>query len=414
MLQKTVLIAQPENKKQIKKLNSLEAQAWLYKSILERFSEKSVAKPLKVAYALEALEQKRQELESELSPSMPWNYRLASRAQKAVRVLGKTQAEQDYEGLETFAENFVSIARRQQPSRTFLVDILTKAPALKNIAAQNVSPQRLRLVYKVEELLNTILAKTLISEDGFTSGKAYQEDIFSLNAQIQTLSQQLENVLSERQQALSILAEEKEEARIGERERKYLKKQIVSQSADISRYESTVIQLSDDLSRQAGDADFFKGQSQDLKNQLQNYRTLNRKKILESNALKKEFSSLENRLEAAEMGRRNLRIELTRAQHELKTYLNENARLISKASELEKSYSQLLSAYEQQVKEIQRLQNELANQSQSAKATRDRITEDEYKKVTNPGDWEFVQGYTNRFGTFVSPYYRRKRKRKKG
>ena len=61
-LQRTDVIPQPDNTKQVQKLNNLESQAWLYKGILERLGANSSANHERVAKTIEALEYKRSEI----------------------------------------------------------------------------------------------------------------------------------------------------------------------------------------------------------------------------------------------------------------------------------------------------------------------------------------------------------------
>jgi hypothetical protein len=40
-----------------------------------------------------------------------------------------------------------------------------------------------------------------------------------------------------------------------------------------------------------------------------------------------------------------------------------------------------------------------------------RLSEAQYKAISNPGDYELVSGYAKKNGTWVNAYYRRKRRR---
>ncbi|BAZ66294.1 hypothetical protein NIES4106_10440 [Fischerella sp. NIES-4106] len=48
---------------------------------------------------------------------------------------------------------------------------------------------------------------------------------------------------------------------------------------------------------------------------------------------------------------------------------------------------------------------------QLGRASKARLTEVEYRRISNQSDYEFVRGYLKKNGTRVDPYYRRKRRR---
>uniref|UniRef100_A0ACD5GYC4 Uncharacterized protein n=1 Tax=Desertifilum tharense IPPAS B-1220 TaxID=1781255 RepID=A0ACD5GYC4_9CYAN len=84
-LQRTDIVFQPDNEKQVQKLNNLESQAWLYKGILERLGTDPSANHEKIARTLEALEYKRSEILQELEPRRPRSYRVLAGLQDSIR-----------------------------------------------------------------------------------------------------------------------------------------------------------------------------------------------------------------------------------------------------------------------------------------------------------------------------------------
>jgi len=198
--QKTDVVPQPENKQQVPKLNNLESQAWLYEGILERLGADPSANHERIARTLEALEYKRSELLQELEPRRPRKYRILTGIQDAVRVLLASQAEKDYEQLQKIVTNLVIFTRSREPSQIILSEAITKLAAEIGQNANQISPYRLRLAYKIEELIRVLSAKLVLGDDASIADINNQSIINELQSRINLLSKEFNNLLRAKQE----------------------------------------------------------------------------------------------------------------------------------------------------------------------------------------------------------------------
>ena len=197
-LQTTELVSQPDNKQQVQKLNNLESQAWLYQGVLERLGEDPAANHEKVAKAIEALEYKRNEILQELEPRRPKKYRRFVNIQNRVRSFLASQAERDYERLERIVANVVLFTRSRQASSNIFSEVIARIAVEITQNANQVSPYRLRLAYKVDELIKTLSTKLISEADGYTANENYQKLINELQLRISLLSNQFNSLLRSR------------------------------------------------------------------------------------------------------------------------------------------------------------------------------------------------------------------------
>jgi chromosome segregation ATPase len=199
-LQRTDIVSQPDNPKQIQKLNNLESQAWLYEGILERLAEDSVVNHEKIARTLEALEYKRNEILQELEPRKPQRYRVLERIQDYARYLLASQAEKDYERLEKMITNLVIFTRTRQPSQMILSEVIERLASEIAQNANQISPYRLRLAYKIDELIKLLSAKLVFGSDNSVTNNTYQELVKELRSRIALLSNQFNSLLISKQE----------------------------------------------------------------------------------------------------------------------------------------------------------------------------------------------------------------------
>jgi DNA repair exonuclease SbcCD ATPase subunit len=194
-LQRTDVVPQLDNKQQVPKLNNLESQAWLYEGILERLGTDPSANHERIARTLEALEYKRSELLQELEPRRPRNYQILTGIQDAARVLLASQAEKDYEQLQKIVSNLVLFTRSRQPSPIILSEAITKLAAEIGQNANQISPYRLRLAYKIEELIKVLSAKLVLGDDVYIADGNERAIIKELQSRLALLSKEFNNLL---------------------------------------------------------------------------------------------------------------------------------------------------------------------------------------------------------------------------
>ncbi|HIK13356.1 MAG TPA: hypothetical protein IGS52_24370 [Oscillatoriaceae cyanobacterium M33_DOE_052] len=163
LLQKTDIISQPDNQKQIYKLNILESQLWLCQEILEILGADASTNHEKIAKTIQALENKRNKILEELEPRRSPRYRVFANIQDYVRPLFSSQADKDYKQIQKIVTNLLNFIN-QQPSPISFAQVITKLSA--EVAAINqISAGRLRLAYQVHELLKILSAKLSLYDD---------------------------------------------------------------------------------------------------------------------------------------------------------------------------------------------------------------------------------------------------------
>jgi hypothetical protein len=199
-LQRIDIIPQPSNTQQVQKLNNLESQAWLYKGILERLGANPSANHEKIAKTLEALEYKRSEILQELEPRRPRSYRVLAEIQDSARDFLASQAEKDYEQLERIITNLVLFASSRQPSQVILTEVINKLAVEIAQSSNQISPYRLRLAYKLDELMKAISSRLILGSTSSKTDSDYQLLVNELRARINLLSNQFDNLLKARQE----------------------------------------------------------------------------------------------------------------------------------------------------------------------------------------------------------------------
>ncbi|PSR17929.1 hypothetical protein C8255_09955 [filamentous cyanobacterium CCP3] len=196
-LQNTDIVSQPDNSNQVKRLSILESEAWLYRGILERLGSDPLADHEKVAKTIEALEYKRKEFLQELQPRRPSNYRFLAEIQDSARELLASQAEKDFEHLQKIFTNLVIFARSRNSSQIILSEVTEKL--IEEIAenSSQISPYRLRLAYRADELMRILSEKLILDASRWQSNNSYQGIINELRSQLRLLSTQFSILLEE-------------------------------------------------------------------------------------------------------------------------------------------------------------------------------------------------------------------------
>jgi hypothetical protein len=198
-LQRTDIVSQLDNQQQVKKLNNLESQAWLYQGILERLGEVPAANHEKIAKTLEVLEYKRSEILKELEPRRPDKYRVLAKIQDYARSVLASQAEKDYVNLEKIVTNLVIFTRSRQPSQIVLSEVIERLAVEIVQNANQISPYRLRLAYKIDDLIRVISTKLVLKSNDFITDSNYQSLINELQHRVNLLSNQFNKLLKSRQ-----------------------------------------------------------------------------------------------------------------------------------------------------------------------------------------------------------------------
>lgn len=350
-LQRTDVVPQPNNKKQVQKLNNLESQAWLYEGILERLGTDPSANHERIARTLEALECKRSEILQELEPRRPRSYRVLAEIQDSARVLLASQAEKDYEQLQKILTNLVLFTRSRQPSQIIISEAITKLASEIVQNTNKISPYRLRLAYKIDELMKVLSAKIILVSDSYNTDSNYQSLVDELRNRVSLLSKEFNNLLIAKQEDTNDLNRRLREISHLTKNISELHRDISNRNADIVALQSHIQNLTELVQEKQAQLD---SQTSDFQRKYQNLYEHYKQQQDEIASLKKNISNL---------------------------------------SQFNRSQS---SNYSSQTSQ------------QPVQKTKSSITIEEYQKIDNKSDYVYVKAYQRSNGSYVKAHYRRK------
>ncbi|MEG4247656.1 hypothetical protein QUA36_03250 [Microcoleus sp. Pol10D4] len=351
-LQRTDVVTQPNNKKQVQKLNNLESQAWLYEGILERLGTDPSANHERIARTLEALEYKRSEILQELEPRRPRSYRVLAEIQDSARVLLASQAEKDYEQLQKILTNLVLFTRSRQPSQIIISEAITKLASEIVQNTNKISPYRLRLAYKIDELMKVLSAKIILVSDGSSTDSNYQSLVDELRNRVSLLSKEFNNLLIAKQEDTNDLNRRLRE---------------------ISNLTKIISELQRDISNRNADIVALQSHIQNLTELVQ-----------------EKQAQLDSQTSDFRWKYQNLYDHYKQQQDEI-VKLKEN---INDSSQVNRSQSSTYSRSKSQ---------------QPVQKTKSSITIEEYQKIVNKSDYVYVKAHQRSNGSYVKAHYRRKR-----
>ncbi|WP_333202097.1 hypothetical protein [Microcoleus sp. S28C3] len=351
-LQRTDVVTQPNNKKQVQKLNNLESQAWLYEGILERLGTDPSANHERIARTLEALEYKRSEILQELEPRRPRSYRVLAEIQDSARVLLASQAEKDYEQLQKILTNLILFTRSRQPSQIIISEAITKLASEIVQNTNKISPYRLRLAYKIDELMKVLSAKILLVSDSSSTDSNYQSLVDELRNRVSLLSKEFNNLLIAKQEDTNDLNRRLRE---------------------ISNLTNIISELQRDISNRNADIVALQSHIQNLTELVQ-----------------EKQAQLDSQTSDFRWKYQNLYEHYKQQQDEI-VKLKQN---INNSSQVNRSQS---STYRSQTSQ------------QPVQKTKSSITIEEYQKIVNKSDYVYVKAHQRSNGSYVKAHYRRKR-----
>jgi hypothetical protein len=360
-LQRTDIVSLPDNQKQVKKLNKLESQTWLYEGILQRIAEVSSRNPEKIAKTIEALEYKRSQILQELEPRKPQRYRIFKGIQDSARYLLASQAEKDYEQLKKLVVNILIFTQNSSPSQVIFSEVIEKLAEDIGQNADKISPYRLRLAYKINDLIRVLSAKLVLGLDTAKINNTNQNCVSELQSQIKILSKQFNNLLKIRQDNINELNKRRHE--------------VYNLTKNIS-------DLHQGLSNRDIDIATLKKNTQDL-TQVVHF------KQSQIDSLNSKIYELQREIESVKDNNKTP-----------KPKINISKNQSSQANQQNKEIAQ----------PVKREKTEKRSQ-QPFKETRQKIKPEEYKSIINKDDYQYVSAYVKKNGTRVSAYYRRRRNR---
>jgi myosin heavy subunit len=429
-LQRTDIIPQPSNTQQVQKLNNLESQAWLYKGILERLGTDPSANHEKIAKTLEALEYKRSEILQELEPRRPRSYRVLAEIQDSARAFLASQAEKDYEQLEKIVINLVLFASSRQPSQAILSEAINKLAVEIAQSSNQISPYRLRLAYKLDELMKAISSRLILGSTGSKTDSGYQALVNELRSRINLLSNQFNNLLKAKQESKSQVNRQIQEISSLTRNISDLHRAISNRDADITTLRNNNHELTELSRRKEAQINNLQNLISELQRNIQGSAEVAQRKQSQINHLQSQLSQLNQEKKDLQNRIQTTTDYARRKESEVANLESEKSQLELQRLELKRQYQSLCQNYQQNQNEIADLKKKLEDltetnpskpqppkqkTSQAAIkpiATQRKISVQKWEQISNQSDYEYVNGYLRQNGTWVNAYYRRPRRRR--
>ena len=428
-LQKTDINAHPKSSREIQKLNNLESQAWLYKGILERLGDNPSTNHESIAKTLEALEYKRVEILKVLEPRRPKKYTILAGIQDSTRQFLASQAEKDYEQLEKITTNLVTFANSRKPSQKILSEITNKLADQISQSAGQISPYRLRLAYKIDELIRAISSRLVLDSNNAQTDSQYQSLINELRSRISLLSGQFNGLLHNRQRGELEVKKRLQEINNLTHNISDLHRAISNRDADMAvlqRNSDNLVQLNRTKQTQI---DSLLNSIHELQINVQNSTNSGRKSQAQISSLQSQLAQLIQEKSNLQDEIRNVSQYARKKELETTELESSKSQLQHQKAELQQHYQEVFDRYQQQKNEIADLKKELedlqkANQAKIRKfvanlkldikpsETRRNISEEDWKNISNQSDYQHVTGHL-RSGKWINPYYRRRAKRRK-
>ena len=417
-LQRTDIVFQPDNEKQVQKLNNLESQAWLYEGILERLGADPSANHEKIARTLEALEYKRSEILQELEPRRPRSYQVLAGLQDSTRAFLASQAEKDYEQLQKIVTNLVIFTKSRQPSQIVLSEVIDKLATEIAQTTNQISPYRLRLAYRLDELMKVLSTKLVLSPNDSRTDSSYQLIVSELRSRLNLLSREFNNLLRAKQEDKNELDKRLKEISSLSKNISDLHKEISDRDADIVGLQRTIQDLTQTIQDKQGQITSLKNSISDLRRDIQGTTKLDREKQNYIDSLQAQLSQLSQQKSDLQKRVQDLSAYAQTKLSELEELQNDKSQLSTQKSELEKQYRTLYQNYQQQQAEIANLKAQLSqvNRSQSYISpqqttkpieTKSKISVEDYARIANQNDYYYVPPYHRKDGTLVRGHYKR-------
>lgn len=418
-LQRTDIVFQPDNEKQVQKLNNLESQAWLYEGILERLGADPSANHEKIARTLEALEYKRSEILQELEPRRPRSYQVLAGLQDSTRAFLASQAEKDYEQLQKIVTNLVIFTKSRQPSQIVLSEVIDKLATEIAQTTNQISPYRLRLAYRLDELMKVLSTKLVLSPNDSRTDSSYQLIVSELRSRLNLLSREFNNLLRAKQEDKNELDKRLKEISSLSKNISDLHKEISNRDADIVALQRNIQDLTKIIQDKQSQITSLEYSISDLRRDVQGATELSREKQNYINNLQAQLSQLSQQKSDLQKRIQDLSTYAQRKLSELEELQNDKSQLSAQKNELEQQYRTLYQYYQQQQTEIANLKAQISQvncpqssyvssqQNTKPRAIKRQISVEEYQRISNQSDYVYVKAHL-RNGSPVRAHYRRK------
>ncbi|MGG6242285.1 hypothetical protein ACQ4N7_27030 [Nodosilinea sp. AN01ver1] len=367
----------------------------------------------------------------ELEPRRPRNYRILSEIQDSARDFLASQAEKDYEQLEKIVINLVLFANSRQPSQSILSEVINKLAVEIAQNSDHISPYRLRLAYKLDELMKSISSRLILGSAGSNTDSDYQSLVNELRSRINLLSGQFNSLLEARRESEVEVNKRVQEIASLTRNISDLHRAISNRDADIATLQKNAYDLTELNRRKEEQINNLQNLISELRREIQDAVEVDQRKQSQLNYLQDQLSQLNQEKRNLQKKIQNVTEYARRKEAEASDLESEKSRLDLQRLELQRQYQSLHQNYQQKQDEIANLKKKLEDLSKTNQskpqtptsttsqasikpvATKQKISVQEWKQISNQSDYVYVKGYRKQNGTWVDEYYRRPPRRRR-
>ena len=437
-LQKADVTFPGSNIQQVKKLNNLESQAWLYQGILDRLGNDPSVNHEKIARSLEALEYKRGEILRRLEPRRPQSYRVFAKIQDSAREILASQAEKDYEQLEKIVTNLVVFTKRTQPSQTILSRVIKQLATEISQNSDQISPYRLRLAYKIDELMKLLSERLIISssDSGMNSGidSDYQALIHELNSRINLISSQFNRLLKIRQENANEINNRGQKISGLTRKISDLHGTISNYETDLDASQSNAQELRKLIQSKQAQINGLENLIATLQRDIQGSTEVNQSQESQNNYLENQLSQLNQEKITLQQRIRDINNDIRRKDSEIIELKNEKSQLNSQKLHMHRENEILRQKSQQEENDLVSLNEQIEDLFQTERiatqplthstgsstastakpvATKSTISVEDYQRIANQDEYVYIDKYPRKDGTWVKSHYRRTPKKRR-
>ncbi len=405
-------------KQQVKKLNNLDSQAWLYEGVLGRIGSNPSVNHEKIAKTLEALEYKRNEILKELEPRRPQKYRILSKFQNSVQGILDSQDEKDYRQLQKIVTNLILFTKSKKPSQIILSEIITKLSSEISRNNKKISPSRLRIAYRIDELMRVVSEKLILDSNSSRTDGNYQLIVDELRSRINLLSQEFNNLLKTKQEDKKELNRRTQEVSNLTKNISDLHQDISNRDSDISTLGRNIQNLTKSVKEKQAQIDSLQNLIYDLQRDIRDSDAARHQEYDQVSQLQRRLSQLNEQKLTLQERIDDILANTRKIESKVEILENEKSHLSSQKSELQRQNQILQQQYLHQQDMISSLNKQLKDLDSSINsvATQSQISEEEYQRISNKSEYGYVKSHAKKNGTWVEAYYRRnpssRRKRK--
>ena len=186
------------------------------------------------------MRQKRVEIENELEPRRPEKYRtlekLKNKAKDVFSFLPSIQAQKDFEQIDKIVNEIIWYTKNNRPSETIIKNILEEVTIKIASNSKKISPVRLGVIYKIQELLYSISQKELSNLDKSELEQLNEDILNEIKSQRDILSIEFNKLLKERYAKQQELEEYSKNQREFKQKISELKAEILELQTKIRQY----------------------------------------------------------------------------------------------------------------------------------------------------------------------------------